>query len=46
MALHVMRMKSIWRNLPVGGSVAAGLLKISPDFLNKENKRNRYRNQV
>ena len=36
MALHVMLcVKSTWRKLPVGGNVANGLLKISPDFLSK-----------
>jgi len=28
--------KSTWRKLQVGGSVATGLLKISPDFLSKK----------
>jgi len=29
---------STWRKLPVGGNVATGLLKISPDFLSKKPK--------
>jgi len=31
---------STWRKLPVGGSVATGLLKSSPDFLSKKSQKN------
>ena len=39
MALHDMHLEHMALSCKVGGGVATGLLKISPDFLSKKNKK-------